>query len=194
MAVDLISGVFAAAAAHWVINGLPIEATYLKSASSGCIVASARASVWRQAGKRVAEQRVGQWCVVGTVIDRHWVSEQWHAEPAGSHGTYGWRVRLPLGSYAGSSQFSQLGWPIDLMDPTISARIQFRASLDSLDTHHQKTLQSITSDTGAVQAVTTPITNKNPLRISRLANGALVVSGSSAGSRYSVVIQRGKTR
>ncbi len=97
MGIDLISGVFAAAATHWVINGLPVEATYLKSVSSGCVAASARASVWRQTGKKVTEKRVGQWCVVGTVIDRYWVSEQWLAENAGSQETYGWRVRLPLG-------------------------------------------------------------------------------------------------
>lgn len=194
MAIDLISGVFAATAVHWVINGLPVEATYLKSASSGCVAASQRATVWRQAGKKVAEQRVGQWCVVGTVVDHYWVSEQWQAESAGGPGAYGWRVRLPLVRHKEPSTSIQPSWPLDLFDPAISARIRFRASLDSLDTHHQKTLRSMALDPRDFPAVSAPIVNKNPLRISRLVNGVLVVSGSSAGARYSVVIQRGETR
>ena len=194
MGIDLISGVFAAAAAHWVINGLPVEATYLKSASPGCIAASARASDWRKAGRKVTEQRVGHWCVVGTVIDRYWVSEQWQAYSTGGFGAYGWRVRLPLGRQRQTPQLPRQSFPIDLVDPAISARIQFRSSLDSLDIHHQKTLHSIAADTQTSQVESTSSATQNHLRISRLRNGALVVSGSSAGSRYSVVVQRGVIR
>ncbi len=190
MGLDLISGVFAAAATHWVVNGLPIEATYLKSESSGCAMAGARAAAWRKAGKAVVEQRIEKWCVVGTVIERYWVSEQWQASPVGSVGAFGWRVRLPLLGRKHLGHSSHLSWPIDLVDPAISARIQFRSSQDNLDTHHQKTLSAFMADGQSSKAAGTPISNLSPLRISRLNNGELVISGSSPSARYSVVIQR----
>lgn len=188
--VDLIAGVVAAATSHWVINGLPLEATYLQSGSAGCAVATARANDWRKTGKRVVEQRVGQWCVVGTAIDGYWLSEQWQAQSISRKGAYGWRVRIPLRASFRTALTKQSDWALDVLDPSISTRIQFRSSLDSLDAHHQKSLRILGDGVPHPQSSDPRNSAGNPLRVSRLSTGDLVVSGSSSGSRYSVVVQR----
>jgi len=115
-------------------------------------------------------------------------------DSAGSSGAYGWRVRLPLSGGSNPALPARLAWPLDLVDPTIATRIQFRSSLDSLDTHHQKTLALIAGKDQLSAAPSVETSQGNPLRISRLRNGQLVVSGNSVGTRYSVVIQRAQTR
>jgi hypothetical protein len=86
----------AAALMSFTVNSIPIEARLMKSSGTdGCSLASERARAWRAGGNRVVEQRVGGWCVVGTVIEQHWVAEQWSVD-AGPRQAQGWGVRIPI--------------------------------------------------------------------------------------------------
>lgn len=192
--IDLLSGVLASAALQWVVNGLPIEATYLTAPHVGCAVASARAKHWRESEKIVAEQRVGEWCVVGTVIDGYWVSEQWRAASLSIGSAVGWRIRSPLPGQRVSGPAKKTDWPIDVVDPSISTRVQFRWSLDPIDLHHEKTLIALAGSKVFRRNPSIVSRSNRPLLLSRLQSGELVVSGASNNARYSVVIQQVEKR
>jgi hypothetical protein len=190
MGLEMLSGVLASAAIHWVVNGLPIEATYVTAPQLGCDVAAARAATWRRSGRHVTEKRVGEWCVVGSVIDGYWVSEQWHVASTSTSRASGWRIRTPLSGSRVSGSSRHTEWSIDVVDPAIFTRVKFRSSRDRLDVHHDKTIAALTGGNAFVRDQEDPMRSGRPLRMSRLHTGDLVLSGATNGLRYSVVIQR----
>jgi hypothetical protein len=175
---------------QWVLNGLPVEATYLTSSQNGCEIAAARAKDWRRTNKAVVEQRVGDWCVVGTVADGYWVSEQWRVHSAAAVGATGWRVRTLLRGLRMSTGTTSGGWQIDMVDPQISARIQFRSSHDDLQTHHTKTLSVLTGESRLAGHGSVSSARGRGLLLSRTKTGTVVLSGAATSGRYSVVIQK----
>jgi hypothetical protein len=179
----------AAALMSFTVNSIPIEARLLKSSvADGCIQASERARLWRESGSKVIEQRIGGWCVVGTVIDQHWVAEQWWM--AANRGqAHGWRVRIPVKSIVGNSHTPNNSWPLDISDASTRTRTSVRRSSLSLAEHHAQS-RRLAGLSGKEQQRDSG-SNSPRLLVTHSGTGALLISGSYApGESYSVLIDR----
>jgi hypothetical protein len=170
----IITKTIASAALSLVINNVAVQANLLLGNANGCEMAAATAAQWRRSGAIVAEQRVGNWCVTGRVLNGHWLSEQWEAGPRKGEKSRGWLVQIPLrpqhveSRHRGAALDSP--WALDVLDPEIATRIRYRQSLSSPDAHHRKSL-------------------------SLALKGALVLTHPHPdGGSYSVVIERGAIR
>lgn len=169
----LITKTIASATLSLIVNGTPVQASFLHGSAPGCEMSAHTATQWRSAGAVVVEQRAGDWCTVGRVADGYWLAEQWQAKASVGNKSRGWLVRIPLKREQGwrdSSHSRQSTWPLDVFDNEISARIRYRQSFDLPDDHHQKSLRSAPPD-------------------------ALVLTRPHPdGGSYSVVIERGAKR
>jgi len=199
--MELMTGVTVMGVISMVMNGLPVEATQIRSSQSGCELVAKAARAWRTPTRAVSETTIGRWCSVGTVADGYWVSEQW--DRAMHQGwSRGWRVRIPVAAIrAASSQHSTRFavaatnvWGLNLLDSTLGTGIRFRQSSQGLDLHHQRTLLLASParwGTGLPGVEPAISRTSHPLRLSRMANGTLILSGRDpSGGSYSVLIDR----
>lgn len=179
-----------------LVNGVPLQATYLQGDRDGCDAVRDTARQWqKQHGVQAVHTKLDGWCTVGAVISGQWVSEQWRTQRI--HGkANGWRVVIALAQRGavppsmGSHQAPDVNqWHLDVFDPEIATRIRYRQSLRSLDHHHQESHRTL-DKTAAMPALNTPAAH--PLRLSRHRNGEVLVSGRHPdGGSYSVLIERG---
>lgn len=184
-----------AAMLSMMLNGLPIQATYLQGDRDGCRLAEETANDWKkQPGVTPVQIRVAQWCTVGAVISGQWVSEQWRADAINGR-TSGWRIVMPLHKQVGTAagihrrDLAQDPWQLDVIDPQIATRIRYRQSLQGLDAHHQESQRTTGKPLALPIASSKP---EQPLRLSRHRNGEVLVSGRHPdGGSYSVLIERG---
>lgn len=190
------SSVAGATVLSLLMNGVPVQATYLQSDRNGCDVTRETARTWNKESQvHAVETRVGDWCSVGAIISGQWVSEQWRVQMVNGK-TTGWRIVMPLNKDVGASSTTAHyrnaasdSWHLDIVDPQIATRIRYRQSLQSLDMHHQES-QRATGRPGEPMA--TKSATENPLRLSRDRNGEVLLSGRHPdGGSYSVLIERG---
>ena len=179
----------AAALMSFTVNSIPIEARLLKSASpDGCIQASERARLWRAGGSKVIEQQIAGWCVVGTVIDQHWIAEQWW-KTATRGQAHGWRVRIPIRTNAGGGHGQVGPWPLDIADASIHTRTRLRRSALSLTEHHSLSRRMAGLD--GKEHYQDEGSRHSRLLVTRSKSGVLLISGSDTpGESYSVLIDR----
>lgn len=179
-----------------LVNGVPLQATYLQGDRDGCDVVRETARQWQKHhGVQAAQVKLEGWCTVGAVISGQWVSEQWRTQRVLGKVT-GWRVVIPLAQrQAGVSTGAGVhisdahSWHLDVFDREIATRIRYRQSLQSLDHHHQQSHRALGK--ASVLPVSSPSAN-HPLRLSRHRNGEVLVSGRHPdGGSYSVLIERG---
>lgn len=197
--MPLLSQTFGAAALSLIVQGTPMHADYLRSVDSACVMSARAAKQWNGQGRTVVQQRIGSWCVSGTVDQGQWLAEQWRDLPGGAQG---WRIRIPLGGVVHRSGPEANAWGVDVIDPAIESRIRYRQSLQVLDQHHRDSAvlmgtRSALNPPNAMNAWQTSIrqTNPPPLRLSQLDHGAVLLSGRHPdGGSYSVVIERGVTK
>lgn len=174
-----------ASALSLVINGVPIQATYMHGQQPGCRLAQETAAVWRRENRIVMEREVNQWCVVGTLHGGTWVSEQWRNTKDGKS-SEGWRIVIPITFDANVPATS--GANIDLVDHSINTQILYIQSRQDVKTQHYLALKKRGADN-----LSQPenLTSRNPLLINRLMNGDLLITGSHPdGGSYSVEIKR----
>lgn len=173
-----------------MINGMPVQATYLQTDQDGCEAARRSAQEWRQtAGVHPVQTKVANWCVVGAVIAQQWVSEQWRTTSVAGK-TAGWRIVMPLKAVVASDKdVIKQPWNLDVQDPGIATRIRYRQSLQSLDLHHRESQRA----SGSKEVMSSASTaDDRPLKISRDRNGEVLISGRHPdGGSYSVLIDRG---
>lgn len=194
--MPLTSAAAGAAMLSLVVNGLPMQASYLQSDRDGCDAAQETARLWQKDLRvKPVQTRLDGWCTVGAVIGSQWVSEQWRT-PMVSGKTSGWRVVIPLGEHQRSplqtrqTVVSALdAWHLDVVDAQIATRIRYRQSLQGLDQHHQ---ESHRAAGGIPMPATIQVSPEHPLRLSRHRNGEVLISGRHPdGGSYSVLIERG---
>jgi hypothetical protein len=167
----IITKTIAASGLSLLINGVPVQANLLNGAASGCDMSAQTAKQWRNEGAFVVEQRVGVWCVAGTVREGVWLAEQWQEGLSSDRRSRGWLIKIPLSQPPGARRKSphtvQNPWALDVFDSEIKARVRYRQSLAEHDAHHRKSLA---------------ISGK----------GALVITQPHPdGGSYSVAIERG---
>lgn len=170
-----------------VVNGTPVEARFLVDDGAACALAARQASTWRREKRLVIEQRSGEWCVAGTVINDQWVAVQWR-RAAQDRQSNGWHVRMPLRAIGPSVPVSDMAptWNLDVVDRGIQARMRFRQSSNHLDAHHHGSERAL-GMTSSVQE----LTPSSAIRLSRRDDGRVLVSGRHpSGGSYSVVIDR----
>lgn len=169
----VITKTIASAALSLIVNGIPVQASFLNGSVPGCEMSAHTAKQWRSAGAFVVEQRVGDWCTVGRVAEGYWLAEQWQTNAFVGNRSRGWLVRIPLKRVQGVQDHPhsrQAPWPLDVFDDEIKARIRYRQSFSLPDDHHQKSLRIAPHD-------------------------ALVLTRPHPdGGSYSVVIERGAKR
>lgn len=174
-----------ASALSLVINGVPLQATYLHGQQPGCRLAQETAAVWRSENRIVMEREVNQWCVVGTLHGRTWISEQWRNTIDGKS-SEGWRIVMPIAFDASVS--AAAGTNIDLVDHSINTRILYSQSRQDVKTQHHLALKRRGVDN---LSQLENLTSRNPLLINRLINGDLLITGNHPdGGSYSVEIKR----
>jgi hypothetical protein len=200
------STTLAATTLSLLLNGAPLESTYLRSADPSCLITQKAAAAWRAQGHRVVEKTIAEWCSVGTVIAGDWVAEQWRQIP-GRAGSEGWRITIPLAkagagnrlglgpaggpahSSASSASAIAIGsasrpWGLQVHDRGIQSAIQVRRSLNDLQTHHQETLALIGREisgsklSGPLRGpLTEQIIRRSPQSlVSEVGHGVMVIS------------------
>lgn len=197
--MPVLSQTLGAAALSLVVQGTPLHADYLRSVEPACVMSARAAQQWRSQGRSVVQQRIGSWCVSGTVDQGQWLAEQWRDLSAGAQG---WRIRIPLASVVHRSAPDANAWGVDVIDPAIESRIRYRQSLQVLDQHHRDSAVLMGARNGATAPDTTNARQVNsrqmntpPFRLSQLDHGAVLLSGRHPdGGSYSVVIERGVTK
>ena len=170
-----------------VVNGMPVEARFLLDDGAACELAARQARTWRREKRLVIEQRSGEWCVAGTVINDQWIAVQWR-RAAQDRQSNGWHIRMPLRATGPSVPVSHMAptWNLDVVDRGIQARMRFRQSSNGLEVHHQGSERALemSSSVGGV-------TPSSAIRLSRRDDGRVLVSGRHpSGGSYSVVIDR----
>lgn len=192
--MPLISQTLGAAALSLVVQGMPLHADYLRSTESACEMSARTAQQWQKQGRSVVQQRIGQWCVSGTVEQGQWIAEQWRDMTSGAQG---WRIRIPLSNMSGQTALGLKAWGVDVIDPAIESRIRYRQSFQTLDQHHRdsaaligvRNLERMTDASHPRKIIA------SPFRLTQLERGAIVLSGHHPdGGSYSVVIERGVTK
>ena len=202
------SAAIAATTLSLLLNGVPLQSTYLRSADPPCLMTQKVAASWRAQGHRVVEKTLSQWCSVGTVIAGRWVAEQWRQAP-GQTGSEGWRVHIPLDKFASASTKSassvtsaasafstaRAPWGLQVHDLGIRSAIQVRRSSSGLEVHHKATIGLISRESGGVAALGAfkeQVIRRSPhALVSQVGHGVTVVSGQTqATGSYSVVIRR----
>lgn len=185
-----------AAMLSMMLNGVPIQATYMQAERDGCRLAEETANEWKkQTGVTPVQIRVANWCTVGAVIAGQWVSEQWRANVLNGKSS-GWRIVMPLHRNVGAltadinqKDIAYDPWQLDVIDPQIATRIRYRQSLKGLDAHHQES--QLTTGKPLASAIASSKTAQ-PLRLSRHRNGEVLLTGHHPdGGSYSVLIERG---
>lgn len=196
MPTEFFAAKAAATALSMVINGVPVQATYLNGELDACQMSSRTAKHWRSSGKKVIEERVADWCTVGTVIADRWVSEQWRSPSSGSvrpsgRPAFGWRIEMPLSSVGSPNSPGRVEWPLDILDFGISSRIRFRQSARTLDAHHRES-QALVGDFGKAIPIASTDSATSGFLLSQAGGGDLLLSGPHPdGGSYSIVIKRG---
>lgn len=189
MATELLAAKAAAGALSLVINGTPVQATYLQGGVEACEMSARAAQVWRRSGKKVIERRVAEWCTAGTVIAGRWVSEQWRNQP--SIGSFGWRVEIPLSSVQSAAAADRGQWPLDVMDHSISTRVRYRQSTQGLFAHHRES-HALAGGASGRSALVSSQSDRGPFHLSPLGKNDFLLSGRHPdGGSYSIVIERG---
>ncbi len=208
------SAAIAATTLSLLLNGVPLQSTYLRSADPPCLMTQKVAASWRAQGHRVVEKTLSQWCSVGTVIAGRWVAEQWRQAP-GQTGSEGWRVHIPLDKFASASTKSassvtsaasaasatsalsavHIPWGLQVHDLGIRSAIQVRRSSSDLEVHHKATIGLISRESGGVAALGAfkeQVIRRSPhALVSQVGHGVTVVSAQTqATGSYSVVIRR----
>jgi hypothetical protein len=170
----LITKTIATAGLSLMVNGIPVNASFLKGNAPACEMSASTAKNWRATGAVVVEQRVGAWCIAGKVADGYWLAEQWRKGFSTDKTSTGWLVRIPLHArsrqHANGSHSRQSLWPLEVFDAEIKTSLKYRQSFASLDDHHRKSLS-------ATQRDALVFTRPHP-----------------DGGSYSVVIERGAKR
>ena len=215
----MLSPIVAAGVVTMMVNGTPIEATYLHSTLPGCVQSKQTARTWRSENQIVVEQAIGPWCVAGTVIDHYWVAEQWAANegvsaqdnrairgteathkalPKGVQAT-GWRIRIPLSALQKRPTLTRSDWGIDLVDSSINTRFRFRQSPLGLEHHHRKSLTMSGQDEFRASHVSTfrgrEGALQHPVLLTRKPDGGVLLSGrTQRGESFSALIERGVNR
>lgn len=169
------------------VGGVEMNATFLQANQPGCVIAAQRAKDWRQEGKLAVEQRIGKWCVAGTVQNDYWVAEQWDADAPPSR-AQGWRVRIPIRQIQNTAQAANHYWPFTVLDRHLNVRLQMRHSLQTLDDHHQASLLNLEKQIGRHSGAVQHLPDG---RLTTFDQGQILLSGRDPlrGS-YSILIQR----
>lgn len=146
----LITKTIATTALSLMVNGIPVNASFLKGNAAACEMSASTARNWRAAGAFVIEHYVGDWCIAGRVADGYWLAEQWRRGLSTDKTSTGWLVRIPLKVQSRESlnvsSSRQNLWPLEVFDAEIKTRLKYRQSLASLRDHHRKSLSAAQKD------------------------------------------------
>lgn len=121
------------------IGGVNVHATYLQGDHPGCEMAQRRATQWRKEGQVAVTQRVGQWCVAGTLIGQLWVAEQWKADHNRNR-AWGWRIQMPLTGIPHATPSRDSSWSFEMADLQLGFKASIRHSGRALDAHHEESV------------------------------------------------------
>lgn len=191
----MIEQTLGAAALSLIVQGTSLHADYLRGTDTACVMSARSAQQWQKLGRAVVQQRIGPWCVSGTVEQGYWIAEQWRDQPTGAQG---WRIRIPLGNLRQSGVFDANAWGLDVIDPAIASRIRYRQSSQVLARHHLDSAALMGAHHGAelgAAAASHDEPIRAPLRLTQLNRGTLLLSGRHPdGGSYSVVIERGVSK
>lgn len=191
----MIEQTLGAAALSLIVQGTPLHADYLRGTDRACVMSARSAQQWQKQGRTVVQQRIGPWCVSGTVEAGHWIAEQWRDQPTGAQG---WRVRIPLGNLRRSSTSNANAWGVDVIDPAIESRIRYRQSAQVLERHHRDSAALMGVHHGPGLDLTDASRGGSigaPLRLTQLDRATVLLSGQHPdGGSYSVVIERGVSK
>lgn len=177
-----------------MLNGVPIQASYLESKEAPCEAAKQAAAKWTTQGFLVAESEVAGWCTAGTVIDGTWIAEQWRrVRPATL--SQGWRLAIPLAGSQARGRLTGIKSGLEIVDLDVKAQISVQRSPSDPVSHHRKSLAAAGEKNLRGFSGTSPIGEEGSTHlISRVGRHGLIVTGAESGvGSYSVVIKRNPT-